>query len=99
MHTVTLHDGSVQAKFIPSAGMIGVSLSDNGVELLGQRRGLDAYISAGKTMGLPVLYPWANRLSTNTFDADGTPVHIAPRSEERRVGKERNDQAAAVDEE
>lgn len=78
MHIVTFQDGPVTAQFIPSAGMIGVSLSDNGVELLGQRRGLDAYISAGKTMGLPVLYPWANRLSTNTFDADGTPVDIAP---------------------
>ncbi|MDF2823688.1 MAG: aldose 1-epimerase [Mycobacterium sp.] len=78
MHTVTLHDGPVAAKFVPAAGMIGTSLTDSGVELLGQRRGLDTYISAGKTMGLPVLYPWANRLSTNTFDADGTVVDIAP---------------------
>lgn len=78
MHTVTLHDGSVRAQFIPSAGMIGVSLTDDGVELLGQRRGLDAYLSDGKTMGLPVLYPWANRLSTNTFEAEGVLVDIAP---------------------
>ena len=33
--------------------MIGISLTDDGVELLGQRRGLDAYLSAGKTMGHP----------------------------------------------
>ncbi|MET0901227.1 MAG: aldose 1-epimerase [Mycobacterium sp.] len=80
MHIVTLRDQSapVEAQFVPSAGMIGISLTEDGVELLGQRRGLDTYISAGKTMGLPVLYPWANRLSTNTFDADGTLVDIVP---------------------
>ena len=45
--------------------MIGTSLSDDGVELLGQRRGLHAYVTNGKTMGIPILYPWANRLSAN----------------------------------
>jgi aldose 1-epimerase len=78
VHIVTLRDGSVAARFVPSAGLIGISLTDGDVELLGQRRGLDLYISAGKTMGLPILYPWANRLSTNTFDADGILVDIDP---------------------
>jgi aldose 1-epimerase len=80
VHIVTLRDASsdVTAKFVPSAGMIGISLADGGVELLGQRRGLDTYISAGKTMGIPILYPWANRLSTNTFEVDGDVVDIAP---------------------
>lgn len=78
MHIVTLHDGPVAAQFVPGAGMIGISLTDDGVELLGQRRGLDKYISDGKTMGLPLLYPWANRLSTNTFEASGIKVDIAP---------------------
>ena len=58
--------------------MIGISLTDGGVELLGQRRGLDAYLSAGKTMGLPILYPWANRLSANTYRVDGELVDIVP---------------------
>lgn len=78
MHIVTLRDGSVAAQFVPAAGMIGISLTDDGTELLGQRRGLDTYVSAGKTMGLPILYPWANRLSTNTFDADGALVDLDP---------------------
>ena len=55
------------AQFVPEAGMIGTSLADAGVELLGQRRGLDAYITAGKTMGIPILYPWANRLGGNSL--------------------------------
>ena len=43
-HIVTLRDASspVAAQFVPDAGMIGVSLTDSDVELLGQRRGLDA---------------------------------------------------------
>ena len=76
---VTLRDPSsaLSAVYVPGAGMIGTSLSDGGVELLGQRRGLDAYVSAGKTMGIPILYPWANRLSANTYDVDGETVTLA----------------------
>jgi aldose 1-epimerase len=87
MHIVTLNDpsSSVAAQFVPEAGMIGISLTDAGVELLGQRRGLDAYITAGKTMGIPILYPWANRLGVTVTltpgehgvraDPNGLPIH------------------------
>ena len=77
---VTLRDpsSSLTATYVPGAGMIGTSLSDGGTELLGQRRGLDAYVSAGKTMGIPLLYPWANRLSAKTYDVDGETVTLAP---------------------
>ncbi|MHA7653766.1 aldose 1-epimerase [Mycobacterium sp. ML4] len=80
MHVVTLRDpsSSVAARFVPEAGMIGTSLTDAGVELLGQRRGLDAYLSAGKTMGIPVLYPWANRLGADTYAAEGVTVTLRP---------------------
>ena len=78
MHIVTLQDPSseLEAQFVPDAGMIGISLTDSGVELLGQRRGLDAYVAAGKTMGIPILYPWANRLGANTYTAEGTTVTL-----------------------
>ena len=77
---VTLRDPSsaLSAVYVPGAGMIATSLSDGGIELLGQRRGLDAYVSAGKTMGIPLLYPWANRLSAKTYDVDGETVTLAP---------------------
>jgi aldose 1-epimerase len=80
VHVVTLRDpsSSVAAQFVPDAGMIGTSLTDSGVELLGQRRGLDAYIEAGKTMGIPILYPWANRLGDNTYTAAGVTVRLTP---------------------
>ena len=80
MHVVKLRDpsSSVAADFVPDAGMIGTSLSDAGVELLGQRRGLDAYLAEGKTMGIPILYPWANRLGGNTYTAQSTTVTLTP---------------------
>ena len=80
MHIVTLTDpsSSVAAQFVPEAGMIGTSLTDAGVELLGQRRGLDAYVAAGKTMGIPILYPWANRLGGNTYTAENVTVILTP---------------------
>lgn len=80
MHVVTLRDPSspLVAQFVPEAGMIGTSLRDAGVELLGQRRGLDAYVSDGKTMGIPILYPWANRLGENTYTAQDVTVTLTP---------------------
>ena len=78
MHVVTLRNSTLKAQFVPHAGMIGISLTDSGEELLGQRRGLDAYITAGKTMGIPLLYPWANRLGANTYTAEGATVTLTP---------------------
>lgn len=80
MHPVALRDptSSLAAQFVPDAGMIGTSLTDDGVELLGQRRGLQAYIEAGKTMGIPILYPWANRLRGNTYVAENVTVELTP---------------------
>ena len=80
MRIVTLTDPSspVAAQFVPEAGMIGTSLTDSGTELLGQRRGLQAYVEAGKTMGIPILYPWANRLGGNTYTAESVTVKLTP---------------------
>ncbi|HEU0192167.1 MAG TPA: aldose 1-epimerase [Mycobacterium sp.] len=80
MQMITLRDPSspLTATFVPDAGMIGTSLSDDGVELLGQRRGLHAYAHDGKTMGIPILYPWANRLADNRYSAGGQSVTLTP---------------------
>jgi aldose 1-epimerase len=77
---VTLRDpsSSLTATYVPNAGMIGTSLKDDGVELLGQRRGLQAYVSTQRTMGIPILYPWANRLSSNGYGVDGAVVTLTP---------------------
>lgn len=36
-------------------------------------------------MGIPLLYPWANRLGGNTYDADGAVVTLTPGSGGVRV--------------
>lgn len=79
---VTLRDpdGGVEATFVPSVGMIATSLTDGGVELLGQGRGLDAYASGGEFMGIPIMHPWANRLADNTYHAVDCSVTLTPDS-------------------
>lgn len=78
--SVVLRDPSspLAATYVPAAGMVCTSLSDDGVELLGQRRGLQAYLTDGKTLGIPILYPWANRLSGNGYGLDGGAVTLTP---------------------
>ena len=69
--------------------MVTASLTADGEELLGRRDGLEAYALRGKTMGIPLLHPWANRLSGWQYgeveldehapgirdDGEGHPIH------------------------
>jgi aldose 1-epimerase len=64
------------ATFLPGAGMLGCSLRDGDEELLGQRRGLEAYVRDARTMALPLLHPWANRLARDTFAVAGTELRL-----------------------
>ena len=63
--------GDLEARFAVGAGMAGCSLTHRGDELLGLRGGLGAYLERGKTFGLPLLYPWANRLGAWEYAAAG----------------------------
>jgi galactose mutarotase-like enzyme len=76
--TVTVGDPAVglSASFVPHAGMVCCSLRHRGDELLAQREGLDAYARRGKTMGIPLLYPWANRLAGFGYSAAGRMVEL-----------------------
>src|SRR3954466_13845361 len=76
--TLTLAAGELEATFVPEAGMVGCSLRHRGAELLGQRGGLGAYVAERKTMGIPLLYPWANRLAAWRFTLAGREVDIDP---------------------
>jgi aldose 1-epimerase len=66
--------GEIEAGFVPGAGMVGCSLRHGGEELLGQRGGLRRYVTERSTMGIPLLYPWANRLSSTRFEVAGREV-------------------------
>ena len=78
--TVTIggRDGELQATFAPAAGMVCCSLRDRGDELLAQRDGVRAYAERGKTMGIPLLYPWANRLAGFGYPTAHGELRLSP---------------------
>jgi len=78
LQTVLLRDerSSLQATFVPGAGMLCASLRHGGEELLAQNAGIDAYATRGKTMGIPLLYPWANRLAGMSYSVAGRTVTL-----------------------
>jgi aldose 1-epimerase len=71
-------EGEVEAAFVPEAGMVCCSLRHGGEELLGQRGGLRVYVAERGTMGIPLLHPWANRLSERRFTVAGREVALEP---------------------
>jgi aldose 1-epimerase len=74
--TVTLSAGTLQAEFAPALGMAGVSLRHEGDELLDRQAGLLAYARTGAVMGVPLLYPWANRLGGHDYVLNGHDVRL-----------------------
>jgi aldose 1-epimerase len=78
--TLVSHEADLEATFAPGIGMIGASLKHEGDELLGQRGGLARYEATRSTMGIPLLHPWANRLSGYEYAAAGRRVELDPDS-------------------
>ena len=75
---VELHEeaSALRATFVPAAGMLCSSLRHRGEELLAQNAGVAAYAETGKTMGIPLLYPWANRLAGFDYTVAGRSVSV-----------------------
>ncbi len=71
-----LNAGDLQATFLPSQGMLGVSLRHRGVELLRRLENLEAAAEKGSTAGIPLLYPWANRLAQPGYEVLGRTVSL-----------------------
>jgi aldose 1-epimerase len=76
--TTSLRDeeAGLEATFVPGANMLCCSLRHRGEELLAQNSGVDAYASQGKTMGIPLLYPWANRLAAFDYNVASKTVRV-----------------------
>jgi aldose 1-epimerase len=66
----------LEATFVPAANMLCCSLRHRGEELLAQNSGVDAYARQGKTMGIPLLYPWANRLAAFDYNVASKTVQV-----------------------
>jgi galactose mutarotase-like enzyme len=77
---VRLAAGPLAATFLPGFGMLGASLTWRGVELLRRTEDLAAAAAAGSTAGIPLLHPWANRLSGLRYEAAGRTVKLDPAS-------------------
>ena len=72
---IVLSAGPYTATFLPELGLLGASLTCDGLEYLSLHGGVDGY-RAGHTTGIPLLHPWANRLGRLTYEAAGTWVDI-----------------------
>lgn len=60
--------------------MLGASLRHRGEELLGRVEDLEAAAAKGSTAGIPLLYPWANRLASLRYQSGGQHVVLDPKS-------------------
>jgi aldose 1-epimerase len=76
LDAIELAAGELEATFVPGAGMVCCSLRHAGEELLAQRAGLREYAEKGRTMGIPLLHPWANRLAGWSYEALGRSVDL-----------------------
>jgi aldose 1-epimerase len=86
--TVSSPDGAGVAQFVPGAAMLCCAWRVHGDELLDPGHGVDAYASQGKTMAIPLLYPWANRLAGFDYSAAGRDVTLP--DDRARIGADPN---------
>jgi aldose 1-epimerase len=69
-------EGDLVAQFATHVGMVGCSLRHHGEEVLGLGAGLDGYVTDGKVFGIPLLYPWANRLGGWNYTVAGRHIEL-----------------------
>ncbi len=79
-HRADLVSGPLQATILPSYGMLVASLKWRDVELLRRIDDLENAAKKGSTAGIPLLYPWANRLDGLRYHAAGREVVLDPKS-------------------
>jgi aldose 1-epimerase len=70
----TLVAGDLQAVFLPDHGMLVASLRYQGVEMLRRVEDLEAAAVRGSSAGIPLLYPWANRLAEPRYRVLGKEI-------------------------
>jgi galactose mutarotase-like enzyme len=86
--TLASADGTTIAEFVPDANLVCCSFTVDGQELLDRRRGVRAYAEQGTTMGIPLLYPWANRLAGFGYRAAGKQVTLS--ADDPRIPRDGN---------
>ena len=74
---VTLSTGRSRLVIEPRGGCVATSWLVDGAEALALPAPLEAFLSSARTGGIPLLYPWANRLRTDRFTAAGRAVDLS----------------------
>ncbi|MGH6735898.1 MAG: aldose 1-epimerase [Methyloceanibacter sp.] len=77
---VALTAGDLEAVFLPGHGMLGISLRRQGIEFLRQIDDLKTAATSGAVAGIPLLFPWANRLAGFRYEAAGRTVTLPQHS-------------------
>jgi aldose 1-epimerase len=72
----SIRSNKIKAEFLPELGMLGTSLQYEGIEILRRIEDIDAAARRGSTAGIPILYPWANRLSRFEFETAGENIRL-----------------------
>ena len=74
---IRVSDGSDSIEIIPGAGMSVVSLIFQGAEHLAMPLPLNEFMRSPHTGGIPLLYPWANRLRTDQYRFESEEVDLS----------------------
>ncbi len=72
--TVTLRAGDLVADVLPEQGMLVTSLRGGGIEWLRLVDDVEEAVESRRSIGIPLLHPWANRLSAARIVHEG---HVA----------------------
>jgi aldose 1-epimerase len=72
--------GDLETVFLPDYGMICPSLRHRGTEILRRVEDLETMAVKGSAAGIPLLYPWANRLAGYGYRAPDREVVLDPSS-------------------
>ncbi|GAB1595842.1 aldose 1-epimerase [Lysobacter claricitrinus] len=78
--THTLAAGDLLAVFRPEQGMICTSLKHRGEEILRRIDELPEALATGMSVGVPLNYPYANRIRGTAYEFDGRRVQLDPAS-------------------
>ncbi|MFZ5656009.1 MAG: aldose 1-epimerase [Pseudomonadota bacterium] len=79
--THVMRAGDLAATFLPEYGMLGTSLTHRGEELLRFPVDIDRAARDGTSIGIPINYPYANRLRTHGYAVLGRRVELDPGSD------------------
>jgi galactose mutarotase-like enzyme len=72
--------GDLVAVFRAEQGMVGTSLKHRGEEILRRVDEMPEALETGMSVGIPLNYPWANRLRGTRYEFDGRSVNLDPAS-------------------